>query len=52
MPEYIVTGTKVMKDGTKHVVRETAPSRIRAEWIKAHYVAGGYTVQVNQKENH
>lgn len=39
-----------MKDGTEHVVRETAPSRIKAEWAAAHFVASGYKVTINEQE--
>lgn len=39
-----------MKDGTEHVIRETAPSRIKAEWIYAQYRAEGYTVTINEQE--
>ena len=39
-----------MKDGTEHVVRETAPSLVRAEWIKAQYTAEGYSTQIEKSD--
>lgn len=50
MPVFVITGKKVMKDGKEHVIRETAPSRIKAEWVSAHFVAEGYEVSINEVE--
>ena len=50
MPTFIISGSKEMKDGNLHVVCETAPSLIRAEWIRAQYVAEGYSTII--KEEH
>lgn len=51
MPKYVITGTKVLKDGTEHLIREVAPSKVKAEWVSAHYVASGYTVTINEEES-
>lgn len=50
MPVFVITGTKIMKDGTEHVIRETAPSRVKAEWAAAHFVEAGYKVTINEQE--
>lgn len=50
MPVYVITGTKVLKDGAVQTIRETAPSRTKAEWAAAHYVAGGFKVTINEQE--
>jgi hypothetical protein len=51
MPIFIVSGSKVMKDGTEHGIAETAPSRVKAEWIAAQYKAEGYAVTINEQRN-
>lgn len=50
MPVFVITGTKTMKDGTEHVISETTASRVKSEWIYAHYRAEGYTVTINEQE--
>ncbi len=50
MPQFIVTGSKVLKDGQTHTITEVAASSTKAQWTAAHYVAHGYTVQINEKE--
>ena len=50
MPSYEIVGTKQLRDGTTHIVCETAPSQIKAQWAAAHYRAAGYEVTVNVKK--
>ena len=49
MPQFMVSGSKMMKDGHIHTVAEIAPSMVKAEWTAAHYVASGYTVTIEEK---
>lgn len=49
MPTFTVSGSKVMKDGEVHTVAEIAPSKVKAEWVKAYYVEAGYTVTIEEK---
>jgi hypothetical protein len=46
MTKYIVQGTKEMKDGQLHEIREESPSLVKAEWIRASYVEHGYQTNV------
>lgn len=50
MPIYVIEGKKVLRDGSEHVIRETAPSMVKADWIRAQYVEAGYTVIINTQE--
>lgn len=49
MPTFIVSGSKVMKDGQVHTIAEEARSGTKADWIAAYYVEAGYTVKITQE---
>jgi hypothetical protein len=51
MPKYIITGTKLTKDGTEQIIREYAPSQVKAQWVAAMYKAEGYSVTVMERRN-
>lgn len=46
MPHYAISGSKTMKDGNVHMIAEEARSEMKAEWIRAKYVAEGYTTEI------
>ena len=50
MPVFVITGKKILKDGSEHIIRETAPSRVKAEWAAAHFVEAGYKVTINEEK--
>lgn len=39
-----------MKDGKEQVISESVPSKVRADWVAAHYVAAGYVVTINEEK--
>ena len=49
MPRYLISGSKVMKDGQIHTIAEEARSGTKADWIAAHYVEAGYTVKITEE---
>ena len=46
MPIFEIKGTK-----GDHKIAEQAHSKVRAEWVAAHYIEHGYTVEISDVQH-